>query len=186
MTGLNSDNNNHRGNEDGTEPDDDGKIGYGRPPKGHRFQKGQSGNPKGRKKGTKNLKTDLEEELTGLIPVTIDGKKRKVTKQRAMVMATLAKAIKGEVKATNTILKLVADTFGYDPNTDQTKALSVDDQGILNSFLQQNKDEDVTGVESSGGNQEKPHIKPKARNNAKGSRKNKDNEDNDTNKGDGQ
>ncbi len=30
---------------------DDGKIGYGRPPKHTRFKAGQSGNPKGRPKG---------------------------------------------------------------------------------------------------------------------------------------
>jgi hypothetical protein len=30
-------------------------VGYGKPPPHTRFQKGQSGNPKGRSKGTKNF-----------------------------------------------------------------------------------------------------------------------------------
>lgn len=30
------------------------EVGYGKPPAAHRFQKGQSGNPKGRSKGSKN------------------------------------------------------------------------------------------------------------------------------------
>jgi hypothetical protein len=52
-------------------PEDD-KVGYKRPPKTRQFQKGKSGNPKGRPKNTRNLKTDLAEELTS----RISGKQR--------------------------------------------------------------------------------------------------------------
>ncbi len=43
-----------------TDPASDGSdpVGYCKPPKRTRFQPGQSGNPRGRPKGTKNLKTD--------------------------------------------------------------------------------------------------------------------------------
>jgi Family of unknown function (DUF5681) len=36
------------------DPKGEYEVGYGKPPSAHRFQKGQSGNPKGRKKGSRN------------------------------------------------------------------------------------------------------------------------------------
>ena len=48
---------------DGDEADDEYDVGYKKPPKRTQFKPGQSGNPRGRPKGTKNLKTDLAEAL---------------------------------------------------------------------------------------------------------------------------
>ena len=60
-------------------PSDD-KTGYGNPPKHTQFKPGQSGNPAGRPKGAKNLKTDLEEEMRELIVVREGGNTKTVSK----------------------------------------------------------------------------------------------------------
>jgi hypothetical protein len=39
-------------------------VGFGRPPKEHRFKKGQSGNPKGRPKGARNYASVFETMLS--------------------------------------------------------------------------------------------------------------------------
>jgi Family of unknown function (DUF5681) len=82
------------------------KIGYGKPPKHSRFKKGKSGNPKGRPKESLSLANDLSAELGEDITVSEEGRRRKVTKQRALVKALLAKALAGDVRATSAVLAL--------------------------------------------------------------------------------
>ena len=54
------------------EPPEDEPVGYGKPPKEQRFK--ASGNPKGRPRGSKNLKTIVKEVAAETHKLTIDGK----------------------------------------------------------------------------------------------------------------
>ena len=81
------------------EPARDYDVGYRKPPKHTRFKPGQSGNPRGRPKGTKNLKTDLAEELGEKIEIREGERSRKVSKQRALIKSQTNKAIKGDTRA---------------------------------------------------------------------------------------
>ena len=57
------------------QPSED-KVGYGNPPLQFRFKKGQSGNPKGRSKGSKNLRTLFEAEWEAPVEVLEGGRKK--------------------------------------------------------------------------------------------------------------
>jgi hypothetical protein len=81
-------------------------VGYKRPPARHQFQKGQSGYPKGRPKGCKNLRTLFEEELSLQVSFRENGKARKASKRQVIVKRTVNKAVEGDPKAINVILKL--------------------------------------------------------------------------------
>ena len=116
--------------------DKDYEVGHGRPPKHTQFKKGQSGNPKGRKKGVRGLKTDLRAEFNERIEITENGKTVKLTKQQAMLKHLIAKAIKGDVRATSKLLELAIALLGPDDEERKsTDALPTDDQAIINEFL---------------------------------------------------
>lgn len=81
------------------------KVGYQRPPKGNQFKPGQSGNPKGRPKGSKNLRASLEGILTEPISVRKGDRVQKVTSLQAVIMTNLNKALKGDQRAIDAIYK---------------------------------------------------------------------------------
>lgn len=82
-------------------------VGYGKPPVTTRFQKGSSGNPRGRPKGKKSTRALLEMALSA--PVTIiEGGEQKVIQQRqALFKSLVAKAIKGDPRSIALVVKLM-------------------------------------------------------------------------------
>jgi hypothetical protein len=86
-------------------------VGYRRPPRHTRFKNGQSGNPKGRRKGSKAVRTLLEQALSCPVAITEAGRTRVVEQRYALIKAMVAKAIKGDVRAARLIVDLM-EKFG--------------------------------------------------------------------------
>lgn len=89
-------------------------VGYGRPPVATQFKPGQSGNPKGRPKGSKNMLTLLMEELDQKVTVTSDGRTQRMSKRRVAVRQQVDRAVKGDPKAFAALMKLESQGFGGD------------------------------------------------------------------------
>jgi hypothetical protein len=85
----------------------DYEVGYAKPPKQTRFKPGCSGNPRGRPKGTKNLKTDLLEELGEKILVREGERSRQVSKQRAVVKTLVSRTLKGDARAAGLLISMM-------------------------------------------------------------------------------
>ena len=77
-----------------TEPTKTYDVGFGRPPRHTRFKPGQSGNPKGKPKKAISLGDDIQNELAERIPIREGDRNLKVSKQRALVKALLARSLK--------------------------------------------------------------------------------------------
>ncbi len=89
-----------------SQSDDDDQVGYRRPPKKHQFKPGQSGNPKGRPKGTRNLSNILNEEMERKVTIHVDGQHTRMTKAQLAVRQQVDKAAKGDRNAFMAILQL--------------------------------------------------------------------------------
>lgn len=125
-----------------------GKGGYCDPPVHSQFKKGESGNPKGRPEGSKNLKADLTEELAEMIVVTEGGRRRSISKQRAMIKSLFAKGAKGDVRAIHTIISMVERLLQPDISENEERPLGKDDQEILDRFLSERQGKKTTEEES--------------------------------------
>lgn len=96
-------------------------VGYKKPPSKSQFKKGHSGNPRGKLRGRKNLKTELIEELSTRIIVTENGKQFKLSKQSIIVKRMISDAAKGDAKARDQLIKLIGEVERAQPlesNTD--------------------------------------------------------------------
>jgi hypothetical protein len=109
-------------------------VGYGKPPTATKFSKGQSGNPKGRKKGSRNLKTDLLHELHDHVTISERGKSRKLTKQQALLKRLMAQALSGDLKAASLVLQLSMQFERTGDFVPVATPLSSEDTSILQRY----------------------------------------------------
>ena len=98
-------------------------VGYKKPPKKTQFKAGQSGNPKGRPKGSQNIGTSLNNVLSEIIVAPKNGKPKKITKHEIFSRNLVAIAINGNLKAAELVLKYAKvvheiETFEIMPEDD--------------------------------------------------------------------
>lgn len=106
-------------------PADPGYVGYKNPPKRTQFQKGQSGNPKGRPKGAKGLKTLARERLTEKVVVKSAAGPKRMTRLDAMMLKMIELAFAGNMRAMQFCMQL------YDSAVpDETPRMPVETQVV--------------------------------------------------------
>ncbi|MGO9303042.1 MAG: DUF5681 domain-containing protein [Candidatus Korobacteraceae bacterium] len=111
-------------------------VGYKKPPRQTQFKPGQSGNPKGRRKGSKNFGTVFAEELRTPIEVTEHGKRKRISKRQAIVKQAVNKAVTGDPKATAVVLNEAR--FHESQNQfsgPQDVIVSPEDQKVMDNLL---------------------------------------------------
>lgn len=113
----------------------DYEVGYGKPPKASQWQKGQSGNPGGRTKGAKGLRTILKEEVHAKQTIRVAGEEVTGSRLRLMILTLAMRAATGDGKSADRMIPLVIQYLGVeDPGTDRQQ-LTPHDQALLDEWM---------------------------------------------------
>jgi Family of unknown function (DUF5681) len=83
-----------------------------RPPRKGWFKPGRSGNRRGRPKGSKNIRTYVNEHLNKKIPIIESGKTREVPRAEAIAIQLVNRAAKGEPKGLAAVISLTREFDG--------------------------------------------------------------------------
>jgi hypothetical protein len=110
----------------------DYEVGYGKPPRYTQFKKGQSGNPQGRPKGSKNLTTLLGEALNEPVIVAENGGRRKITMRQAIIKQLVKRSATADLRAMKILLDMVRDLEGRSaPAFAETSAFTEADEKVI-------------------------------------------------------
>jgi hypothetical protein len=127
------------------------EVGRGKPPKSTQFAPGKSGNPKGRRKGSRNFATTIQAELKRPVTVTEDGRRKKISKREAVAKQLVNKAAAGDHRA---IPVLLNETRPYETDSDgatrESFALDNEDQLVLENIVKRIR-EGVSSTQSGSG-----------------------------------
>ena len=107
------------------------EVGYGKPPRHTRFKRGQSGNPRGRPSGAKNLSRLLNEALNEPVVVTENGGRKRISKRQATFKQLVNEAAKGNWRALKLLVDILQDIERRtEPQTEET-SFSLADEKVI-------------------------------------------------------
>jgi hypothetical protein len=110
-------------------------VGYRRPPKSTQFKPGVSGNPKGKPKGSRPVGALLQEIIRQKIPVTENGKTRRLTVLEIMLRRLANDAMRGEQRSVKFLLSLLEHYGDSSQTTLQLSEILAEDAEILAEYL---------------------------------------------------
>jgi hypothetical protein len=111
------------------------EVGYGKPPIHGQFRPGQSGNPAGRRKGVRNLETDVKRMLATPVKVKEGGRTRTRSTQEVVLMLLREKVLKDNPRALDRFLELAIRFSDQDAEVGLAQPLPDEDKAILTAWL---------------------------------------------------
>lgn len=110
------------------------EVGYKKPPTSGKFKKGTSGNPRGRRKGSKNFSTCLEIEMNQMINVTENGEHKRISRNHASAKRFANMAVMGDPKMLPILLN--RDKENERPKGVEAAPISSKDKLVMRSIVE--------------------------------------------------
>jgi Family of unknown function (DUF5681) len=85
---------------------DEESVGYKRPPRSTRFQKGRSGNPRGRPRNRRS-EIPYDQVLGQMVTIREDGRERRVTAAEAFLLQLTKRGLEGDSSAARASLEAI-------------------------------------------------------------------------------
>lgn len=95
-----------------------GQAGYGKPPRATQFQKGRSGNPRGRPRGS-HSSIPYDSVLGQMVTIREDGRERRVTAAEAFLLQLTQKGLAGDSAAARASLAAIEEARAIRPAANQ-------------------------------------------------------------------
>ena len=110
-------------------------VGNCRPPKETRFKPGQSGNPKGKAKGTIGISAQVGKIFQRKVVVTENGVRLRLSLLEAMLTSFAAKAVKGDLKSAEFLIRMQQRDKDDPAELLNPAILPAEDQELIAAFL---------------------------------------------------
>ena len=106
------------------------EVGYGKPPKSGQFKPGQSGNPRGRPRKSRDIQAMIKRELDQTIAIKEGGRELRLSKREALIKQLVNRAVSGDAKAMQFVLTHLEKHKDIEPFT----ATEADDAELLKAL----------------------------------------------------